>query len=322
MGGRVGEYEVGRTIASGAFSKVKLAVHVPTGKQCVAKILPKTNEHVENDIRVEISILRKVRHPHVVQLIEILESPRHYYIILEPVLGGDLCSLVMGMQHGIPEKETAALFLQLVQGVHACHRNGVAHRDLKPENILLTPDRQVKISDFGLSRLHRVSNFSAQAAEFAKTLTGTLAYVSPEVLAGQYDAFKADLWSLGCILYVMLTSHFPFGSAVGPELERRISAGEVNPLPPSVSGAARDLTMSLLLMNPKERPSLDDVINHPFFVLQGEDGAVESLRRTKSDGNLVTGSADTFEQVEVEDDGAGSPASPPGNQRRRRIIPA
>lgn len=317
MGGRVGEYEVGKTIATGAFSKVKLATHVPSGKQCVAKILPKTNEHVENDIRVEISILRKVRHPHVVQLIEILESPRHYYIILEPVLGGDLCSLIMSEQNGIPEKVAAALFLQLAQGVHACHRNGVAHRDLKPENILLTPDRQVKISDFGLSRLHRTSYFQAQDAEYAKTLTGTLAYVSPEVLVGQYDAFKADLWSLGCILYVMLTSHFPFGSAQGRELERRISKGEVNELPPAVSGAARDLTMSLMCMNPKDRLSLDEVMRHPFFSLSLQEGGLSNAIPPSQD-TLVTGSAETFEQVEVEDD--CSPASPPG-QRRRRVIP-
>lgn len=315
---------MGKTIATGAFSKVKLVTHEATGKSFVAKILPKSNRDVENDIRVEISILRKVCHANVVQLIEILESPRNYYIILEPVLGGDLCAMIMEAQDGIPEPTTALLFAQLVQGVHACHRNGVAHRDLKPENILLTPDRQVKISDFGLSRLHKTSNFQAHDTEFAQTLTGTLAYVSPEVLSGQYDAFKADLWSLGCILYVMLTGRFPFGSAQGRALERRILSGDIAALPPSVSAPARDLTMRLMSMNPKERPSLDEVLRHPFFTSSSSSLTGSFVERmvvqTTEEGSLVTGSADVFEQVNPEDDGSGSPASP-GNIRRRRVVP-
>lgn len=234
-------------------------------------------------------------------------------------MGGDLCTLVMEQQQGIPEAETAALFYQLVQGVHACHRNGVAHRDLKPENILLTTTRQVKISDFGLSRLHRTSNFEAEAAEFAQTLTGTLAYVSPEVLRGQYDAFRADLWSLGCILYVMLTSHFPFGSAQGPELERRILAGDVNLLPPTVSVAARELTMQLMAMNPLERPSLDDVLAHPFVTSSPLlTGSFCAASPSAVETPVVSGSAEKFEQIDVEDDGSSN-SSPLG--RRKRVIP-
>ena len=212
--GRVGEYDMGRTIGAGANSKVKLVVHCVTKQPYVAKIIPKTNRDVETEIRVEISILRKVHHENVVQLIEILESPRNYYIILEPVLGGDLCSLVVNSQNGIEEGVAADIFSQILAGLYACHQKGAAHRDLKPENILLTVDGKAKISDFGLSRLHRQSNFNAQSHEYAETLTGTLAYVAPEVM-GQYDAFRADMWSLGCMLFVMLTCRFPFGGRKG-----------------------------------------------------------------------------------------------------------
>lgn len=268
---------MGRTIANGAFSKVKLVQHSPTGVEYVAKILPKSNVDVENDIRVEISILRRVRHEHVVQLIEILESPRNYYIILEPVMGGDLCNLIMDQPDGLPEPEAARIFSQLLKAVTACHNLGVAHRDLKPENCLLTREGNVKISDFGLSRLHSVSTNEATAEEYAKTLTGTLAYVAPEVLLGTYDAFKADTWSLGCILYVMLTGRFPFGGAQGKELEMKIKAGEIVPLPPRVSAEARDLVGQLLSWNARDRPSLTAVSHHPFLASVLDDSAFRRM---------------------------------------------
>jgi serine/threonine protein kinase len=302
--GRVGEYEVGKVIANGAFSTVKVAVHEPTGKTYVAKILPKTNRDVENDIRVEISILRRVRHENVVQLIEILESPRNYYIILEPVMGGDLCALIMKTQNGVEEPLAANLFLQLLNGVHACHKNGVAHRDLKPENLLLTPESlTLKISDFGLSRLHKVSKIQARDEEYANTLTGTLAYVAPEVLLGQYDAFKADIWSMGCILYVMLTCRFPFGSAQGRELEEKIKAGDVIAMPAHVSPEARDLTLKLLAINPKDRPNLEEIAAHPFVSPQ----LTASFSDRYNAPRIALGPGPVEEFGQVENDDAMSP---------------
>ena len=314
--GRVGEYEVGKVIANGAFSTVKLAVHEPTGKTYVAKILPKTNRDVENDIRVEISILRRVRHENVVQLIEILESPRNYYIILEPVMGGDLCALIMKTQNGLDEAAAAELFLQLLNGLHACHKNGVAHRDLKPENLLLTPENTLKISDFGLSRLHKVSKIQARDEEYANTLTGTLAYVAPEVLRGQYDAFKADIWSMGCILYVMLTCRFPFGAAQGRELEERIKAAQIIDLPPHVSAAAKDLTLRLLSVHPKDRPNLDEIAAHPFLAAQLTASFTDRYNVLRI--ALGPGPVEDFEQVENDE------MSPLVRERgrSRRTLPA
>lgn len=328
--GRVGEYEMGKTIACGAFSKVKLVLHEPTGKQYVAKILPKTNKDVETDVRVEISILRRVRHENVVQLIEILESPRHYYIILEPVLGGDLCQLVMDAPSGMEEEAAAAVFRQIVLGLCACHHNGVAHRDMKPENILLTPDRQVKISDFGLSRLHKSSHYEAVDSEYARTLTGTLAYVAPEVLSGQYDAFRADLWSIGCILYVMLTSRFPFGGAQGKELERCIAQGLITPLPDHVSDAAKDLVGQLMQMNPKLRPSLDQVLAHPFVADRSNQvsrsvvdmDTNSGLQRVPQTSAPIVGMPESFAMVDPEDEATASGMYSPTLRRIRRPLPS
>ncbi|KPI87780.1 putative serine/threonine protein kinase sos2 [Leptomonas seymouri] len=263
---RVGDYEILDVLGEGAYSKVKRVRHIPTGCVFVAKIISKTNQQVENDVRLEISILRRLKHRNIVQLIEILESSNNYYIILEPVMGGDLCDVIMGMDSPLPEQDVAALLIQLVAGIHACHRNGVAHRDLKPENLLLGTDGTLKISDFGLSRLHRESNFQASTNEYAHTLTGTLAYVAPEVFEGSYDAFRADIWSLGCIAYVLLTQNFPFGSTTDPHaLEERIRSGEPYAMPPSVSEEAKDLCKWLLSLCPENRPTLDEVSQHGFF---------------------------------------------------------
>lgn len=262
---RVGEYELLNLIGEGAYSQVRRVRHIPSGGCFVAKIIRKTRESIAQDVRLEISILRRLRHRNIVQLIEILESSNNYYIILEPVLGGDLCDLITRLPEPLPEQDVAALLIQLVAGVRACHRNGVAHRDLKPENLLLTTSGVVKISDFGLSRLH-TSHFQANANEYAHTLTGTLAYVAPEVFEGQYDAFRADIWSMGCIAYVLLTQNFPFGSASDPvALEARIRNREVTPMPDHVSTEAKDLCLRLLSPRPEDRPSLDEIAQHTFF---------------------------------------------------------
>lgn len=263
---RVGDYELLEVLGEGAFSKVKRVRYIPTGQLLVAKIIPKTNRHVENDVRLEISILRRLKHRNIVQLVEILESSNNYYIILEPVLGGDLCDLITGLSGPLPEQDVAALLIQLVAGLRTCHQNGVAHRDLKPENLLLGTNGVLKISDFGLSRLHRESNFRARESEYAHTLTGTLAYVAPEVFGGTYDAFRADIWSVGCIAYVLLTQNFPFGSTNDPHaLEGRIRSGEVSTMPPHVSAEAKSLCLWLLSPRPEERPTLDEVAQHDFF---------------------------------------------------------
>lgn len=263
---RVGDYEILDVLGEGSYSKVKRVRHIPTGCVFVAKIIPKTNQQVENDVRLEISILRRLKHRNIVQLIEILESSNNYYIILEPVMGGDLCDVIMGMDTPLPEQDVAALLVQLVAGIHACHRNGIAHRDLKPENLLLGTDGTLKISDFGLSRLHRESYFQASTNEYAHTLTGTLAYVAPEVFDGSYDAFRADIWSLGCIAYVLLTQNFPFGSTTDPHaLEERIRNGEPSAMPSFVSAEAKDLCKWLLSQRPETRPTLDEVSQHAFF---------------------------------------------------------
>ncbi|ORC87938.1 putative protein kinase [Trypanosoma theileri] len=300
--GRVGEYEVLETVGAGAYSKVKRVRHIPTRACFVAKIIPKTNQGVEADVKVEISILRRLKHRNIVQLVEILESPNNYYIILEPVFGGDVCKLILSQEGCLAENVVAGLFFQLVAGVRVCHQNGVAHRDLKPENLLLTEENILKISDFGLSRLHKQSNFRAEIDEYAHTLTGTLAYVAPEVLGGNYDAFKADIWSMGCILYVLLTGCFPFGYTTDArELEERIRMGRICKMPDSVSQNAKELTLWLLSRNAGDRPSLDQVALHPFLADHIPMKHIVALTRSKPPAPLTPNPAEFSSDIPEEE---------------------
>jgi len=304
---RIGEYELLETIASGAFGKVKMVKHMPTNTFFAAKIIPKTNRDVEKDIRVEIRVMRRLKHDHVIRLNEILESQNNYYIILEPARGGDLCDMVMANPKGLTEEKSASTFLQILSGLKACHESKVAHRDLKPENILFTDKGVVKITDFGLSRLHQASPYDGtNAAELANTLTGTPQYVAPDVLKGPYDAFKADLWSLGCILYVMLTSRFPFGSAQGKDLEKRILAGTYEKLPDSVSADARSLVDALLKKNPDERLPLDEIPHHPFLKKFKAESYQADFNKTIC---LDEVKGDDFREATLE--GEGSPTTKP-----------
>lgn len=313
---RIGEYELLETIAKGAFAKVKMARHIPTDTMWAAKIIPKTNRDVEKDIRVEINVMRRLSHEHVVRLNEILESQNNYYIILEPAMGGDLCELVMKNPSGLPEKDCARIFMEILRGLKACHQNRVAHRDLKPENILFTETNMVKISDFGLSRLHKTSVNEATSTEYATTLTGTPQYVAPEVLLGPYDAFKSDLWSLGCIMYVMLTSRFPFGSAKDQELDHRIKAGTYEKLPAYVSPDAADLVASLLKINPNERLPLDHIADHPFLRRHMEENF---KRKFDTNVELQAVRGDDFQSVDDDGVGMGSPLAPRAGQQRRKL---
>eukprot|EP00672_Neobodo_designis_P028029 CAMPEP_0174835462 /NCGR_PEP_ID=MMETSP1114-20130205/5416_1 /TAXON_ID=312471 /ORGANISM="Neobodo designis, Strain CCAP 1951/1" /LENGTH=353 /DNA_ID=CAMNT_0016069411 /DNA_START=393 /DNA_END=1454 /DNA_ORIENTATION=+ len=264
---KVGEYSIGETVGTGTFSKVKLATHMQTGRRFVAKVVSRqSGQQVDQDVRKEIHILRKVKHENVVRLEEILVSENNYYIILEPVMGGDLLELlVKHYPDGMPRVDVHRVFSQIVSGVAQCHGVGVAHRDLKPENLLVTPDMRVKISDFGLSRLHRHSQHVAQTNEMSETVTGTLAYLPPEMLQGPYDAFKGDMWSMGCILYALVTGRFPFGSAIGPALEHRILNTPIDPLPDTVDPEVADLIHGLLQKDPEKRLTLPKVAAHPFL---------------------------------------------------------
>eukprot|EP00756_Hemistasia_phaeocysticola_P013778 Hpha_TRINITY_DN15298_c1_g1::TRINITY_DN15298_c1_g1_i1::g.68313::m.68313 len=153
---KIGKYELGRQLGTGTYSKVKVGKHVDTGAEYAVKIIDKAQlaeERMEEQLKREIAVMKLLKHPNIVSLIEVLQTGKHIYIVLELVTGGDLFGKIV--EGKFSEKTARRYFQQIVLGLYYCHDQGIAHRDLKPENILLDSEDNVKITDFGLSALQR-----------------------------------------------------------------------------------------------------------------------------------------------------------------------
>lgn len=255
----IGHYTLEKTIGSGTFGKVKLGCHKLTGMKVAIKVLEKQKIVDSADIeRVsrEIHILKVVNHPHIIQLYEIVETPRQLYLIMEYASGGELFDYIVSKKK-LEEAEACRFFLQILAGVHHMHSKGVAHRDLKPENLLLDDDKNIKIVDFGLSNTFHEGGC-------LRTACGSPCYASPEMIAGKaYDAQLSDIWSVGIILYAMVCGFLPFEDRSTPQLYRKIIAGEFS-IPKHVASDLRHLIKGILTTEPRSRLSLDMVRGSPW----------------------------------------------------------
>ncbi|XP_023533187.1 CBL-interacting serine/threonine-protein kinase 3 isoform X1 [Cucurbita pepo subsp. pepo] len=218
----VGKYEIGRTIGEGTFAKVKIAKNSENGEHVAIKILDKEKvlkHKMAEQIKREIATMKLIKHPHVVQLFEVMGSKTKIFIVLEFVTGGELFDKIVN--HGrMTESEARRYFQQLINAVDYCHSRGVYHRDLKPENLLLDAKGNLKVSDFGLSALSQ----QVKDDGLLHTTCGTPNYVAPEVLNDRgYDGATADLWSCGVILFVLLAGYLPFDDSNIINLYKKVS---------------------------------------------------------------------------------------------------
>jgi calcium-dependent protein kinase len=162
-------------------------------------------------------------HPNIIKLYEVFEDNRYIHLIMELSTGGELFDRILDRitkKNLYTEKEAASIFKQMMSAICYCHAQSICHRDLKPENLLLgspAEDAPIKVIDFGLSKIFNSSNHKMS------TKVGTAYYVSPEVLAGDYDE-KCDIWSAGVILYILLTGEPPFNGANDNEIYKKIIA--------------------------------------------------------------------------------------------------
>ena len=192
------------------------------------------------------------------------------YLILELINGGELFDHIV-KETRFSEPKARFYFRQLVEGVRLCHQMGVCHRDLKPENLLLDSQGNLKISDFGLSNLYVTGNESnngtvSSRAELLHTTCGTPNYVAPEILKDEsYDGRAADIWSMGVILFVLVSGCLPFDEPTLTSLFCKIQSAEYK-VPPFLSESVQDLISTILVSNPEERASTDDIISHPWYL--------------------------------------------------------
>ncbi|RZC79154.1 hypothetical protein C5167_003393 [Papaver somniferum] len=218
------------------------------------------NLHIVLQIRREIATMKLIQHPNVVRLFEVMGSKTKIFIVLEFITGGELFDKIVN--HGrMIEDEARRYFQQLINAVDYCHSRGVYHRDLKPENLLLDVHGNLKISDFGLSAISQ----HVQDDGLLHTTCGTPNYVAPEVLKDKgYDGAKADLWSCGVILFVLLSGYLPFDDSNLMNLYKKISVAEFT-CPPWLSFDARKLITRILDPDSETRITIPELLEDPWF---------------------------------------------------------
>lgn len=257
-----GKYEVGRLLGYGAFAKVYHARDVRTGQSVAIKAVSKQKVlkgGLTAHVKREISIMRRLRHPHIVRLFEVMATKTKIFFVLEFAKGGELFAKVA--KGRFSEDLSRRYFQQLISAVGYCHSRGVFHRDLKPENLLLDENWDLKVTDFGLSAV----TDQIRPDGLLHTLCGTPAYVAPEVLAKKgYEGAKIDVWSCGIILYVLNAGYLPFNDPNLMVMYRKIYKGEFR-CPKWTSPDLRRFLSRLLDTNPSTRITVDQIVDDPWF---------------------------------------------------------
>ncbi|XP_029116325.1 CBL-interacting protein kinase 6 [Elaeis guineensis] len=258
-----GRYELGRVLGRGTFAKVYLARNLRTGKSVAMKVVGKEKVirvGMMEQVKREISVMKMVTHPNIVELHEVMATRSKIFFAMELVRGGELFSRIA--RAGRLREETARhYFRQLISAVDFCHSRGVYHRDLKPENLLLDDVGNLKVADFGLSAFAD----HVRSDGLLHTTCGTPAYVAPEVIGKNgYDGARADLWSCGVILFVLLAGFLPFQDDNLVSMYKKIHRGDFR-CPPWFSSEARRVVTKLLDPNPSTRITVAKLVETPWF---------------------------------------------------------
>nr|XP_023029703.1 serine/threonine-protein kinase MARK2-like isoform X4 [Leptinotarsa decemlineata] len=250
----IGKYKLLKTIGKGNFAKVKLAKHVPTGKEVAIKIIDKTQltpGSLQKLFR-EVRIMKMLDHPNIVKLFQVIETEKTLYLVMEYASGGEVFDYLV--LHGrMKEKEARAKFRQIVSAVQYCHQKRIIHRDLKAENLLLDSEMNIKIADFGFSNEFTPGNK-------LDTFCGSPPYAAPELFQGKkYDGPEVDVWSLGVILYTLVSGSLPFDGSTLRELRERVLRGKYR-IPFYMSTDCENLLKKFLVLNPAKRASLETIM--------------------------------------------------------------
>ncbi|XP_077089442.1 serine/threonine-protein kinase MARK2 isoform X13 [Siphateles boraxobius] len=261
----IGCYRLLKTIGKGNFAKVKLAKHVLTGREVAVKIIDKTqlNSSSLQKLFREVRIMKVLNHPNIVKLFEVIETEKTLYLVMEYASGGEVFDYLVA--HGrMKEKEARAKFRQIVSAVQYCHQKCIVHRDLKAENLLLDADMNIKIADFGFSNEFTLGNK-------LDTFCGSPPYAAPELFQGKkYDGPEVDVWSLGVILYTLVSGSLPFDGQNLKELRERVLRGKYR-IPFYMSTDCENLLKKFLILNPTKRGSLEQIMKDRWMNVGHED---------------------------------------------------
>lgn len=278
-------------LGDGSYSVCHKCRHKETLEEYAVKIVSRTV-----DCGGEVNLLRTCQgHPNIVKLIDVLEDKTHMYLVMELLSGGEL----LRRPRPFSEQQASKIMRQLASAVLFMHSKGVVHRDLKPENIVFaheSEDSPVKIVDFGFARIKR-------GCEPLHTPCFTLPYAAPEVIAEQGYDQSCDLWSLGAILYSLLSRDPPFGTD-SPDLATRIRAGEIDFDSESwshVSDLTKQVVKGLLTVDPSKRLTASGLVNHPWLNESSSFEVSASVDQTTTDNlNTLSEKPEGFRLREVD----------------------
>ncbi|XP_056417894.1 serine/threonine-protein kinase DCLK1 isoform X2 [Hyla sarda] len=265
-------YKVGRTIGDGNFAIVKECIERSTGREYALKIINKSKcRGKEHMIQNEVSILRRVKHPNIVLLIEEMDMPNELYLVMELVKGGDLFDAITSTNK-YTERDANGMLYNLMSAIKYLHSLNIVHRDIKPENLLVYEhqdgSKSLKLGDFGLATVVDGPLY---------TVCGTPTYVAPEIIAETGYGLKVDIWAAGVITYILLCGFPPFRGGDDQEvLFDQILMGQVDfpsPYWDNVSDSAKGLITMMLQVEVDQRYSALQVLEHPWV---NDDGLPEN----------------------------------------------
>jgi len=249
-------YKFEKMIQDGKFSKIYTAKDLETGTMVVVKKLDEMlvrTELIEN----EIAAGQKLRHTNIAKLLNHFEERGHIYLIIEHIPGVDLFEfLQLSEFKPIKESESRKIFAQIVEATEYIHKKGFVHRDLKLENVMLKANHKIKVIDFGLCA-------HASCDSMLENFLGSVEYACPEILERKpYQGCKAEVWSLGVLLFALLFGQFPFSTY---DRERKFNVELTFPNESLVSTSAKDLVSHMLTVDAEKRYSLKDVLKHKWL---------------------------------------------------------
>ncbi|XP_025963349.1 serine/threonine-protein kinase DCLK2 isoform X2 [Dromaius novaehollandiae] len=277
------KYKVGKVIGDGNFAVVKECIERSTGKEFALKIIDKAKccgkEHL---IENEVSILRRVKHPNIIMLIEEMDTPTELYLVMELVKGGDLFDAITSSTK-YTERDGSAMVYNLASALKYLHSLNIVHRDIKPENLLVCeyPDgtKSLKLGDFGLATVVEGPLY---------TVCGTPTYVAPEIIAETGYGLKVDIWAAGVITYILLCGFPPFRSEnnLQEDLFDQILVGKLefpSPYWDNITDSAKELISLMLHVNAEARYTAAQILSHPWV---SDDASQENNMQAEVTGKL------------------------------------
>jgi len=275
------KYNLGDEIGKGGFSIVYHADKKKGGEEFAVKKIEK--KKVEGDdiklLRREIQIMKKLNHANILKLFEVYEDDDSFYLVMELVKGKELFDKIV--ERGMySERDAANIIAQVVSAVDYLHENGIAHRDLKPENLLVEGEEEdsiVKIADFGFAK-----SFGGDTGEKLMTSCGSPGYVAPEILTAESYDKSVDMWSVGVILYILLSGYPPFYADSAPALFKKIMDVKYDfddSVWDDISDSAKDLIRNLLVKDPSKRFTAQQCLTHAWIT--GKAKTKQTLKMKK-----------------------------------------